>query len=433
MSGVRLARLASALLLLAGLSVGCGTLYRHQVVNEEFSLYGNHDATQLKKAGEFIQDVIRAYRLEFPERSAQVPPPRIIYDEDELSRDRIYTSETRQEGYYLPFFRLIHLSPQHDHDNDDNQRTVILHEIAHHFLVSAFPRTRGLYWLNEGVACALEASFFDDSGRLVVPLYHLTLHQHARQSLLELGQERFSREVMELVDGSWFRFHQHGDKTRHYAMAWALVYHLLAERDGTLEQRVDEILALSRDQLEAKVGELPGWLRRESDTILERAARHATLRVWALRRWLEIANPDGEKLLQHLCPLLAMSGRPDVRIEALGVLTRALNLRMRGLRSSRLRSLRGTLVEVLRSGSTPERLVVLRNLRSTGKHPVYLRNLVRLLEDRTPEVRAEAAAALARLTPKPTITRPEFWRTAAEKRRRREIDEWSVWLMREGL
>ena len=128
-----------------------------------------------------------------------------------------------------------------------------------------------------------------------------------------------------------------------------------------------------------------------------------------------------------------MSGRPEVRVEALGVLTRALNLRMRGLRSSRLRSLRGTLVEVLRSGSTPERLAVLRNLRSTGKHPVYLRSLVRLLEDRDPEVRAQAAATLARLAPKPTITRPEFWRSSAEEQRRREIDEWSVWLMHEGL
>ena len=425
-------RRGSLLALLATLALtGCTNLYRHQVGNQNYTLYGNQDRPHLEKTGEYIERVIEAYRTIFRRRCSDVPAPWVIYEENELSERRIYTGEPRQEGYYLPFLGLIHLSPHEVGEDRLARETVILHEMAHHFLVCAYPASRRLYWFNEGVACALEVSFFDERGRLVTPLYHLTLHRRARNALRTLGPAAFGRRVSELVDGSWFHFHQKGGKSLHYAMSWALVYSLLVELEGDLEARVAAILDLDPEALQRAIDRLPRFLEREPDAILDELADDPGQRSWALRAWVQLPRPDGQRLLPHLLRSVERGPGP-LRTEGIGLLTRALNLRIRGVGAPDLRRLRARIVRSLRHGTHDERLAVMRHLRASGRHPAFLRPLVSQLDDSSAEVRVSAAQALSRLSAHPTITRPTFWREASAPRRAREIEEWKRWLRAQG-
>lgn len=415
------------LILLALFCGGCSSLFRHHVENDDFSLYGNQDRERLESAGKSIARAIRSYRELFPTRAASVPAPWVIYKEDELSRQRIFIDDSRREGYYLPLLKLIHLSPHRDHV-DDVGDTVILHEVAHHFLVWTFPKTTSVYWLNEGFACALEVSWFGDDGNLVTPLYHATLHQHARQALFQLGEERFCEEIASLVSGSWFRFHHHGDKTRNYALAWALVYHLLEQRTGNLEERLASIVDLRPDELQSVSLNLIRWLRLSPDTHLERLAQRPELTLWAVESWLKLRSAAGGPLLSRLLPILEGPESPQ-RTKAFALLTQALNgERLRGVTAREARRLRSLLSQTLGSGSREERIAVLDNLSARGRHPSYYRPMIDALAGADGELRARAAAALARLTTKATITRPEFWRHGCEHARGREVGEWQRWL-----
>lgn len=410
-------------------AAGCSTLFRHQLSTPSFTLYSNQDSRAVGATGARIEQVIQAYRGLFPQRAERIPAPRIVYSADRLVEQRIYTAEVKQEGYYLPLFRLIHLSPQSPGENETgDDATVIFHEMAHHFLISAFPESESCYWLNEGVACALEVSYFTADGRLATPAYHPWLHRQACLALRDIGALRLHDELISLLDCTWFRFHRAGDKTRNYALSWALTYRLLERFEGTWEARVAAILALPEAELRSAIASVIDWLGRDPEDVLAELARKPDLALWALDTWIRLDGCDAERLAGLLLPLTAEESDPFLRREATRLLVRTLNQRTLQHSRGRRQDAVAEIAAALERAEPEECAVICRALDRPARHQALLVPLVALLASENPTLRAESALALARISTKPTITRPAFWHSASEAERRAEIAEWEEWL-----
>lgn len=455
-------------------SSGCSSLYRHSVETEAFTLYGDNDPDRLQRLATVVGATIRDYRSVFALGDREIPPPRVVYEEDNLSAAGIYTSEMRQEGFYLPLLRLVHLSPRHyselANDLHDAER-VVRHELAHHFLIQLHPASGSRYWLNEGVACALEAPLLSTdsenpaSGH-VAPLYHQWLHEQAHLALMELGREKFGLALRNVLDSGWFGFHQSGSKVRNYALSWAFTYFQLRQMQGSFAQNVQTLVGRPQAELEAHVPRFLTWLELDPNLELDTLAERPELRPWVLQTWLNLTRIDGPRFLKHLLPMLLIQDEvathaaaakyaanyaassdgptpPEPPTAATGsaapdspvaLLARLLNRPVIGsLPRQRLIDLRTMLAERLSSDRDPHRLAIAQAIRRSGYFSGYFRPLVALLESENEELRVASARALARLSEKPTITRPGFWRQGSHVARAAEVLEWQTWLDVRGL
>jgi len=356
---------------------------------------------------------------------------RILYAEDSLSRENIYTGDLRQEGFYLPILDLIQLSPRRPRGEEDDL-TVILHEMAHHFLISAFPDTSSAYWLNEGLACCLEISFFDPDGSLRTPLFNQALHQHARRLLRRDGRKTFENRVSELIDASWFEFHNDDAENSNYAYSWSFYWHLLESFEGTLESRILQIVDMTPEELRSKIPGMIDRLRGRTDDQLAQLARDPALRGWTLERWAELPFADGRRFLEPLQAEIAPENSPSELSWSRA--TRLVNSRVRGLSRSQRRDLHRKIARELGSIDTPVsiRITIAEALGTDGSRSwSYIEPLIDGLENANGEFRASCARALARLSrQKPTIVNPSFWQTAPPEIRAQEIDEWRNWFSR---
>lgn len=424
-------------LALAALIPGCTLYYRHRLQYEDFSLYGNQPRPTLERTGGTIQQVFDAYRELFPSIEDRVDGARVCYEEDALSQERIFTGELRQEGFYLPWLDLIHLSPRRPRGDADDL-SVILHEMAHHFLISGYRSTSSRYWLNEGLACSLEVSFFDGDGELLTPYFHLGLYGQARRLLREQGEEAFRSEIEGLLGASWFRFHHSDEKNRHYAYSWGLFWQLLRTRTGTLDERVREIVELPESEVRAAIDGLVAALGEGADAHLARiAAADPSLRGWCLDRWIELPWADGRRFLPHLLAEIDPDGAPTPASWARAA--RLANGQVRGIGRAERGSLHERIAARLAAsdadagdGVAAERLAIAEALAEEGSRSwVYIEPLIAGLEDADGELRARCAKALARSRRKPTVVNPEFWRKAPAEARAAEVDEWRRWARRD--
>lgn len=407
--------------------VGCSLFYRNSLDYEDFSLHGDEDEAVLREKGETVQAVFDAYRVLFPSFEEKVRGARVLYEEDALSRQRIYTSDLRREGYYLPMLDLVHLSPRRPRGDIDD-RTVILHEVAHHFLISAYPQTSSQYWLNEGFACALEVSFFDEDGTLRTPLFHPELFSQASRVLRERGEEAFRAELTDLLGASWFRFHHSEGKERHYAYSWSLFWHLVREESGSLEERLLRVMAIEPSTLPARIDGVIEDLRRGHDPYLEELLGDPALRGWCFDRWTELPYADARRFLS---PLLSDLDAGVDDVDNWGRLTRLVNGRVRGVGSRTRRNLHGRIASTLEDREVPTavRLSIAEGLAESGARSwTYIRPLIDGLEAEDGDLRAACAAALAGLSRrKPTVINPSFWRDAPVEARQSEVEEWRRW------
>ena len=117
----------------------------------------------------------------------------------------------------------------------DFSLTVLLHEYAHHFLLTStaasLPR-----WADEGGAEFFAASKFDDDGAVTVGVA-------ARHRGYELFKGKF--DIEPLLDPEAFADHQRGNEDGFYGKSWALYHYLTFSRDrpGQLAQYLDEIIS----------------------------------------------------------------------------------------------------------------------------------------------------------------------------------------------
>ena len=75
---------------------GCSLFYENTLTYDDFSLHGNDTEDSLRRRGDMIQQAFDAYREIFPEFSEEVSGARVLYEEDALSREDIYTGDLRQ-------------------------------------------------------------------------------------------------------------------------------------------------------------------------------------------------------------------------------------------------------------------------------------------------------------------------------------------------
>ena len=432
---LRAGLLGASLLAVLLVLPGCGLLYSHNLEYEDFSLHGNHDVLQLRRTGDTIQQVFDAYRRLFPHLEEKVNECRICYEEDPLSRERIFTGDLRQEGYYLPVLDLIQLSPRRPQGETDDL-SVIFHEMAHHFLISAHPETASVYWLNEGLACCLEVSFFEGTGELRSPLFHPTLFLQAQRLLRRQGSTRFREELEELLDANWFRFHRTDGRNDSYAYSWSLYWHLLRSSEGTLEERIHAILEMKPERIRE---EIPGLLRelaRPAEVHLHSIAGDRGLRTWALEQFSELPAVRGEWFIDELEEELSIERSPKTALNprSWSVATRLMNGRVRGLDRSTRNGWHGRLAGALSREDLPFeiRCAVAEALARDGSRSwAYIEPLIELLEHDLPELRIAAARALARFSrQKPTVTNPIFWRESPAAVRSVEVREWREWYAR---
>ena len=424
----RAIRSASLCALLLAVLPGCSLFYSHTLDYDDFSLHGNQEKQSLRRTGDTIQDVVTTYRELFPHIEEKVHGARILYEEDELSRERIYTGDLRQEGFYLPMFDLIHLSPRRPRGAVDDL-SVILHEMAHHFLISAHPKTSSQYWMNEGLACCLEVSFFDEHGQLHTPLFHASLYTQARRILRRQGAERFRAELSALVGANWFQFHRSDGRNHNYAYSWSLYWSLLRDQPGTLEERIHAIIEMTPEEVRSAIDGVIVALREPADRHLHEISRDPAMRGWALERFAEL--PVAQAVWFRAALAEEIDAANDPTPESYARVTRLINGRIRGIgrrdRTAIHRRIAGTLGDARQPIEV--RRAIAGALADEGSRSwSYIDPLIDALEDDDPELRALGARALARLSrQKPTVVNPGFWRDAPEPLRAAEVAEWRTW------
>ncbi len=427
----------TVLLALAVTLTGCYALYEHRIDGNRVSVYGDHDLARLESTARFVERAMEGFRRLFPNGGRDVPPPRVVYEVDELTQNNVYLPYPRQEGYYLPMLRLVHLSPQIVESASDDKgapleeleaaRVVTLHELSHHFLISVLPESNSKYWLNEGFACVMETAWLGDGDDLIVPYFHPWLHRRARLALTsELGEKRFMAELRSLLDASWMTFHRKGNKTLNYAISYVAVAFLLQnETEGAIEDRLRQILGWSTDELMARLERLPDVVERPPATVLAELAQSPVHRTWALTEWVALGAPDRNRLVRELQNCLD-SDLPDQR--CLGGELSARVLSRRHARPQAFSGLESQLARRLSSAPHEERIAIAGDLTPLDRGSPCLEPLIELLQSHDEELRIAAAGALTRSGLKPMIARPAFWRNAAESRREAEIAEWRSWL-----
>ncbi|MFN0058798.1 MAG: hypothetical protein ACKVX7_10115 [Planctomycetota bacterium] len=443
-AGLRAASCAA--LLIPFVLCGCFSFYRHKLERADFQLFSDVDPIRLTETTRFLESALPAMHALYPTCSHRVPAPRVVYNLDELAELRIVVVGSHQDGYYLPFLHLIHLSPQTPPtdafgDTEPHARaeaeSVILHELSHHFLISVWPATDTCYWLNEGLACMIE------NGRLVgpaagqfaptlaLPHYHPWLHQEARAALEELGRAGVEIELGKLLTASWNEFHEPGRKMRNYALSWSAVEFLYQQLTGTFESRVQTLAHMKPDEVLRRTRGLADWIATSQVERLRPLARDARFRRWALFEWIDLAGAEPGALLVELRCAIA-SPSVDLRRVGMQALTRLLNRRLE-LPAVEREKLYATTAQALAGRDSEMKLQILAELRQTPSAPsahrrAYFAPLIELLEDADPELRSAAALALAQQATKPTLTRPSFWSAADPKLRQAEVAEWRQWL-----
>lgn len=441
---VLLPRRALTLLILLIISVltssGCSLVYRTSHTDEHFVLYADRDDAFVERTARRTREIFAGFREIFDMDANDLDDTWIFLDgEDDATIDYNYAPDLL--GYYVPFFRVIRIDTRPPMTSKaQGLEQVLLHEIAHHFIVAEYPEATNECWLNEGLAGCLEVTVVED-GHVATPLLNPVLANLARRALRE---PESTRRLGELVRSDWEEFHTSDSREQNYALAWSAVYYLLTRhlpQDLSLGERIEKLYTLDRDSL-AKLA--PDWRRfvrqlRPVDELERWAAEWAgapgprRLRAsWAIRQLGETRGLEGVRALERLVSLVENESRGARQLAALSLLRLldrtphvavfAADTAMRGLDHVR---------SIIASPHHPAPLrsdIVQAVSASHVTHDAWLPVLVDALDESSPRVRAAAATALSRLEIKPTIANPAFWAEAPSSAREREVREWRDWL-----
>lgn len=475
--------LAIAMLILLGAATpGCSLFYKHRVARDGYEFYCDRSPAELETTLEYIDRCVGALSRRFGTPEGQTPRPAVFYEEHPLRQQNVFVQEA-PEGYYLPMFRMVHVSPREIPQAVARAEAqagapslpavystdaVILHELCHHYLIAKHPQLNSRSWLNEGLACLLELGYWESETRLELPLFHPWLHEQARLALRELGAPKLEQEVARLAEIGWFGFHRQQERTRNYALSTVMVRVLLRGLQGNLESRIEQLVALDTDEIRLRLRHrVPMELRATVDQHLYRIWEEGRHRSWALDQWVEWAiaqrrhtDPRWVATVASLLPTTSRilpaveSDLPEVgltpasaRVEAgapvaggklreplddntVGMVAAARLLTHAHLTGGQSAELTDRLHRTLTAGHAQTQF--LQALGTPGYDGRLYRPVIDLLEHREPDVRLAAAQALARWHhTKPTITRPEFWTSDSNPARDQEVEEWRAWIAQE--
>lgn len=417
--------------------VGCGLFYRESYRGRNFVLYSDHSRETTDEIGAKVEQIYDSYLFLFEVDENELDRTTILLEGEE-SAVLDYNYSPNLLGYYIPLLNLISI-------DTDALRThrpgsleqVLLHELAHHFIVTEYPQASQECWLNEGLAGNLEVSLLDGDHR-EFPLLNPVLLELARRSVVSAEEPVTLKELLGL---NWNQFHRSDSKEKYYSLAWSIVYFVLRHvlpHDVPLGKRIECLYRMDREVIVRLESRWTAFLR--SFDLTEFLAQLAQYREpdgrlssrWAIRLMGELRVLDDARALRVLGSLLQdddSEKRAAAHLSLLKILARnpqvvvlAQPTVLRGLQS---------VAEFILDENRPARWRRRIMDAITGGQPcqaLLTRALVRTLEDPRGGLRAAAAKALARLGTKPTIVNPAFWKEAPPEERLLEIGEWHRWL-----
>lgn len=438
------ARVLLLLPLVAGVLCGCTFGYRTRLPGPVFTLYGNQEEETLTRLAARTRRISSELQKVFelpPERLGS--PTLVLCSGDPTVVD--YRPQEAPLGTYVPFFGSIRVELGRGLALEENQELldqVLLHEMAHHFILRKFPDLDSQPWLNEGLACVLEVSVFDAEG-FEHPLLNPYLLRVARDAI---RADPRSADLLRLTGGSSSEAGDASGREQYYALAWSLVYFVL-ERELPaslpLSDRIGRVCALDPQSVPGLESRWHAFLRgydltgRLLDLVKTRRESAPLTAQWAARRLGDLPGLDGLRVLEGLADVLQDSDSP-LRTEASVSFVMAWERYHHSFfaRCPRIREAIRTLQQTLASpGERRElQLALARALKRTGSTCEYwLEELVGLLEVDDAELRVAAAETLVALGVKPTVANPRFWRDASPEARTIEVLEWQQWLEQEDL
>ncbi len=421
----------------AFLGSGCGLVYKNSLRERCFTLYSDRSEEYLKRVAGKIERIYKGLGELFEVSEDRLGHPAILLEgEDSDVVDLRHSPDIL--GYYLPFLNLISVDSTEDPRENETLDQVLLHEIAHHFIVTEWPSASSECWLNEGLAGALEVSLFDNDG-FEFPLLNPVLGQIAHNAVY--GREELPR-LAELLTMSWSQFHDREQKEHNYALAWALVYFLLEREfppEMPLGDKIDALYRLDRTKIAEREPEWSRFLRafdlngRLLDLARLTGKGTRLTALWAIETAGHLRSGEDLRMLEGFAHLFD-SGDLEVRIRAYVAFTHKLDLtshsyvREQDAVRDGIERVARALTDVAEPRSLRLELAhAMGDCRRTQAH--WVPRLVNLLASSDGELRAAAAAALSRLTTKPTIVNPGFWREGTTRAREAEVAEWRAWLV----
>ena len=234
---------------------GCGLFYENSYNGSGFNVYSDRNAEFVGSVGAKVSHIYRGFGALF-----EIPPERlgtttIVLDgDDDTVVDPGYSPSVL--GYYVPMFNYIRVDTNPAWARTDAMlQQILLHEVAHHFIVTEFPKASKRCWLNEGLAGTLEVTLFEDE-HFEYPLFNPALYQIAQAAAYDRNHPP---RLQELVELGWGEFHDAECKERHYALSWAFCYYILERHlpaGMSLGQRIEALYELTERELLALE---PGW------------------------------------------------------------------------------------------------------------------------------------------------------------------------------
>ena len=435
-STLRVAR-ATAVISLCLLSFGCSLAYKNSLSRDGFVVYSNDGREFLEKTGDQIETIYDSLARVF-----EVPRPfpwtTRIYLDGQAEGVLDYSYNPDLLGYYVPFLQMIRIDSRAAASNlvsDLDQ--VLLHEIAHHFLVNELPGISAKCWLNEGLAGNLEVGVMEKD-QAEFPLLNPVLLNIARREIALNGDRKL---LEELLRSDWKDFHDEKTREMNYALSWSIIYHLLTRelpQELSLKEKINRINAMNKD-------ELTGLESRWRESILkldlvDELTRLSLLEVpgkkmtslWAIDELSKVRGKDVRRSLKTLTGLFE-APCPQTREEAYIAFLRLLSTNPQAPfleprhTSKALAHLQAIITDRKADPELRARLVANLEHHRTLKND-WVPLLIETLEDSRPLVRAAAASALSKMAAKPTVVSPAFWTSAPTSKRDEEIGEWKKWL-----
>lgn len=203
---------------------GCGLFYENSYEGESFTIYSDRSDTFVSRVGQDVEKIYGGYEQLFGVESRDLGRTKIILEGDgtEVAEDED-DSSSNVLGYYVPLLNYISVDTTRRWARSEVMlQQVLLHEIAHHFIVTEHPGASRQCWLNEGLAGTLEVTLFEQD-HFEYPLFNMPLFLLAQRA----ARENPKLSLNNFVSMNWHEFHDSEEKEIHYALAWSVVYFIL--------------------------------------------------------------------------------------------------------------------------------------------------------------------------------------------------------------
>ncbi|MGE4620369.1 MAG: hypothetical protein AAEJ04_11240, partial [Planctomycetota bacterium] len=310
-------------------------------------------------------------------------------------------------------------------ESDPPRHGTLLHELTHHFTADQ-PGLQSRWWLTEAFACYFETAFPAPDGRFILPPLHIENYRSSRAKLREIGQQKFSKLIEQIVAANWLEFYRNdGDAPLRYAISWSILWTLQQQMSGELEDRLLQVAQLDNQEILDRIESVIQAITPPISSQLRDHVSSEPYRRWSVENWLNGNRIDGPLILSAIEKELL---EDEGKIWGWPCVARTIFRWGSGLdRATRL-EWQNKVERQLREGPLAVRLAICQVLTGYRRSGALIPVLVDLLDSSDGPLRAAAATALSRASNHPTIVNPVFWIRGSAADRQQEIENWRRWL-----